>query len=177
MGGRLRQDSGFTLVEALVTMSIMVMVGALVVTSLIQGSRSTAGAQDRSEGIAELQLALERLSRELRAADPLTVAAAGSVELEVTRDGQTREIAYAVTGRELVESRTVGATTRSTVLAQEVDALELIYYDDDGDVIPAPVPATDLDDVHRVAIRMERFIPGAGEPIEVRTTVYLRNST
>lgn len=172
-----RDEGGFTLVEALVTMSITVMVGALVVTSLMQGSRSTLAAQDRSEGVAELQLALERLSRELRAADPLTVAEAGSVELVITRDGQTRQFAYAVTGRELVESRTVGAATTSTVLAQEVDALAFTFYDDDGDVIAAPVPAADLDDVHRVAIRMERFIPGSGEPIEVQTTVYLRNST
>ncbi|HWH31480.1 MAG TPA: type II secretion system protein [Egibacteraceae bacterium] len=172
-----RDERGFTVVEVLVTMSITVVVGALVVTSLIQGSRSTVAAQDRSEGIAELQLALERLSRELRAADPLTAAEADSVELEITRDGQVRRIAYAVTGRELVESRTVGAATTSTVLAQEVDVLALTYYDDDGDVIAAPVPTAGLDDVHRAVIRIERFIPGSGEPIEVQTTVYLRNST
>lgn len=70
----LQGDSGFTLIEALVVMVVLGVVGAFVGTSLVQGMRTSSDAQQRIYVLTDLQRGLERVSRELRVADPLCVA-------------------------------------------------------------------------------------------------------
>ena len=174
---RMHDESGFSLVELLVAMVLMGIVGVMLLGAVIQGNRSTARAQERSEAITDLQLVMERLSRELRAADPITLGQGAAVEMDIVRDGQTRHLRYALTGGALVETRGSGAAAPTTVLATQVTSFELDYLDITGQAISAPVAAADLGRIVRVQVHIERFIPAVGAPIEVETTVHLRNAS
>lgn len=66
------QDAGFTLVEVLIALSLLMVLGAVVLTSLVattQSSRSTRTHHDLNE---EARNALNRMARELRQADAIT---------------------------------------------------------------------------------------------------------
>lgn len=78
-------ESGFTLVELLVVMLILGVVGTITVAGVVQGMQTSAHAQDRAEALANSQTVVERVSRELRAADPLCAIKPGAVSLTIER--------------------------------------------------------------------------------------------
>lgn len=65
-------EGGFTLVELLVVMTILGVVGTIVTSSLVQGMRTASRAESRVEALTDLQKGAARMSRELRAACPVT---------------------------------------------------------------------------------------------------------
>lgn len=67
-----RGEGGFTLVELLVVVTILGVVGTIVTSSLVQGMRTADRAESRVEALTDLQRAAARISRELRAACPVT---------------------------------------------------------------------------------------------------------
>lgn len=79
-------ESGFTLVELLVVTVILGVVGAITVAGVVRGMQTSAHAQDRVEALTATETTLERISRELRAADPLCAIEPGAVSLIVERD-------------------------------------------------------------------------------------------
>jgi type II secretory pathway pseudopilin PulG len=91
-----RGAEGFTLVELLVVILLVTIVGGVVLTSMVRGMQANALAQARIEAYNELTLAGERVTRELRAANPVIVAAAGQTRVRVVRDGACREFTFAV---------------------------------------------------------------------------------
>lgn len=174
----LRQEDGVTLTETLITLLLMGIVGAVVVLSLVQGSRTSARSRERAEAVSELQLAMERISREVRAADPLVVAEADEISMDVNRAGQVLRLAYALSADDLVETRSVGGVvTGTTTLAEDVVDFSLTYRDEAGAALPTPVAAGSLGAVVRVSVHIERFIQGVPTPIELETTVHLRNTS
>lgn len=85
-GVRRSDESGFTLVELLVVMVILGVVGAITVAGVVRGMQTSAHAQDRVEALTATETTLERITRELRAADPLCAVEPGAVSLIVERD-------------------------------------------------------------------------------------------
>lgn len=115
---RLRSDQGVTLVELLVVMVLLGVVGAVVTTAVTTGLRSASSTTARTMAIHDAEIALQRVARDLRAAEPIYLSAGGDYTTEVgaefVRDGSTHVTRFAVEEIDGVQ-RLVQATTRFDV--------------------------------------------------------------
>ncbi|MFA9429166.1 type II secretion system protein J [Egicoccus sp. AB-alg2] len=97
---RSRQEEGFTLVELLVAIVLLGVVGSVVVSAIVTGMSSARTTTARTMAIHELEVALQRVGRDLRAADPLYVSDNGSygthIGAELIRDRQVQVVAFRV---------------------------------------------------------------------------------
>lgn len=66
-----REDAGFTLVELLVAMTLMTVVMVLTTTVLLTVQRQTRDNQARADAVAQVQLALARIDRQVRSGNVL----------------------------------------------------------------------------------------------------------
>lgn len=186
------EDHGVTVVELLVAILLLGIVGTITVTGLVQGMQTTRYSQDRVEALAATQTGLERMSRELRAADPLRSVAEDRVTLDIRRSGSLYHYDYEVRdaggGRwELAQSLrrfdsgfddpgfdpTTDAPdhTSDTVLVPELDSdTTFTFLDGDGNETLA------LAEVRQVEARVERVVQPGYDPIVVTTTVKVRNN-
>ncbi len=128
-----RGEAGFTLVELLVVTVLLGIVGSITVAGLVRAFDSSRQTSARTHAIHELELSLQQVGRELRAADPLFITADGDynarVAAEVVRDGQVRIVRYLVTESDDDENE--------YQLVQETSWFDLAeYQDDDADADP-----------------------------------------
>jgi prepilin-type N-terminal cleavage/methylation domain-containing protein len=95
---QLRTEGGFTLVELLVVVIILGVIGSIVTSSVISAFVSTRRGEQRVHALNDLQRGIERVGRELRAADPLVLESgmdpSVGVGAEIIRDGQRIEYRY-----------------------------------------------------------------------------------
>lgn len=196
--GRLSRDGegGSTLVELLVVMLILGVVGGIVLAGVTSGLRTTSHAQARVDSLAKTQMTIERVSREMRAADPVREVADGWLTLDVCREGGLRHYRYSVEAVgdawELVEERWdfpsadcpapdteptepgPSDTSVRTLVEGLTEAAVFTTLDRDGNVLNGP-PADNADEAYRLVIRARRAVQDDREPIEIETTVTLRN--
>lgn len=196
--GRLgSEEDGFTLVEVLVVMLIIGVVGGIVVTGITRGMRTTTAAQNRVEALTATQTAIERASREMRAADPVRSVTDDRLTLDVHRDGELHHYRYTLqadgdewtlrqerwvftdpatfnaTGWEPTESDAAQTSTRA-LLAHLVDNAVFTAYDALGNQLTgAPVP--NALNTERLTVTVRRAVQDGREPIEVETSVTVRN--
>ncbi len=84
----MRAARGFTLVEAVITIVILAVVAGVLAPFIVEATRGFTDTRERAELVAKGRLALERLARDLRQADPGTVAVGGGgSSLNYTRVG------------------------------------------------------------------------------------------
>lgn len=87
---RLARDRGFTLVELVVTMSILGVVLTGVTALFVSGSKAQADVQARFDAQTELRTGLDKIRRELHAACSLDTASTTSITLTLANpDCQT----------------------------------------------------------------------------------------
>jgi prepilin-type N-terminal cleavage/methylation domain-containing protein len=190
-------DAGFTLVELLITMVILGIVGAMTVTIVTNTLQTTRAAQERSITITQAQTALERLARDIRTADPLVVAAANDMTLDVYFRGHCeRHRWYVDANAQLILSKqswapsdrcstktgSPGAVTSQVQLGNAgVDNTNLIfrYWRQNPDTslteITPPVPAADRRRVDKVEVTVRGVLARQADPLVLTTSVDLRN--
>ena len=194
MRSRLGDDDGFQLVELMVVVLLLMIVSGVATTGIVTGLRSSTRSQIRMDAHAELQTALERISREVRVADgeaypagvdgPLLVANADELAVDVYRDMDSdgtlerwRHRFHQPAAGELWHCRAEFIAVEPCLgpaagvpLIDELDSLSFTYLDTDGD------PATGAD-VSQVEITLTRAL-GVNhfDDLELSTTVALRNS-
>jgi hypothetical protein len=66
-----REEQGMSLMELVVVTALLSLVGIMVAQSMISSARVSAAGQDRSTTIDETRTALERIERDIRAANPI----------------------------------------------------------------------------------------------------------
>jgi type II secretory pathway pseudopilin PulG len=79
---RRRDQAGFSLVELTMVVFVMGIVGLTVATSLDSFTRTTKTIQDKGSALADTRVAVERVTRDLRAANPIDEYAIGLYNTE-----------------------------------------------------------------------------------------------
>lgn len=186
-GSRPADEQGFTLVELLVVVVLLGVVGSVALAGIVTAFRTSTNAQERVATLTELETATQRMSREIRMADPVLTSpapAANALAVAVYRGSGRMTFTYAAAGGVLTETRRTfatptAATPISTVTTELATDLDLDPSDptfayrkaDDSDW----VSGTDaIGELAEVTIRLNG-VHGTGGTTEVRTAVFLRN--
>lgn len=96
------QERGFSLIELLVVMVILGVIGGVVTSAIITAMNSARETTSRTQAIHELEVSLERIGRELRAADPILPSGSTPrryhehLGAEVVRDRKVLVVSYQV---------------------------------------------------------------------------------
>jgi prepilin-type N-terminal cleavage/methylation domain-containing protein len=100
MSNRHRSEDGFTLVELLVVMVLFGVIGGIVTTAIVSGMNSARSTSARTHALHDIEVALQRVGRDLRVADPLYLTGdtnyGTEIGAEVVRDGQVQIGRFAV---------------------------------------------------------------------------------
>lgn len=189
-----RGDRGIGLVEVLVAMGLLVVIGGAVMTTIVSGFRAEARQVEQVQTLNAAKTALERLTRDLRGANPLSVAEPLRVQLRLSDGVVRRTLTYTATphatrGRiDLLEVRRDLATgveqTRTTqVLAGlqlPVGAAIFSFAAADGTAL-APVSASPVSysataaRLVTIRLRVHRE-QGAGGAADLYQRISLRNT-
>jgi len=204
-------EDGTTLVELLVVILMLSVIGSFVGVSLVTGMRVSQSTQRRYDGLAEMQMAVDRMARELRAADPVVfrqpvpatspqvytaVSGPNTAVVEIYRDATfTQKIRFTYTycpASRAIHVRREQAPAAQwqpincadtanlpPVLISAVDnatapTIPVFNYLTQSDV--ARDPAQGPTDVFRLRVTLRRTIPGQAAPIQVTTSVRVRNA-
>jgi type II secretory pathway component PulJ len=75
MDERARSERGNTVMELVVVVAILAVVGTMIMQSMLASVQTSASGAQRSYAVADTRTALERIERDIRAANPIEVAA------------------------------------------------------------------------------------------------------
>jgi prepilin-type N-terminal cleavage/methylation domain-containing protein len=164
---------GFTLVEAVATITILAVVSMTASRIIFAAADAYAGEATRAELTLDLSAAMERIAGELRAI-PSRDASPGTPWIDVaTASGVTfgngSRLALVSDRLELTIE---GGPARA--LLEDVAAFELTYFDEAGQPINAPVAGAARDTIRRIGVSVTRGKHGVVE--QLRTRVYIRSA-
>lgn len=142
MSQRLRREEGFTVVELLVVIVLLGIVMSIATGSVITALQSQRRQVDQTHRLNEAKIAFERVTRDLRAANPLLQAEEDEVRMQITVDDLRRTVTYT-----LEPSAAGGQLLRLTEQRQDLSTN----------------PATDLGTTDRVML--DRIMLPAGTPL------------
>jgi len=186
-----RGDEGNTLMELTVVMMLLGIVSAIVSTTMIGAMRSTRQQQNRSYAVAGIQDQLERISRDLRVADPVRAASANSITVDLLKGSTCLRRTWALSGTSLVVTTvtyaawascsvfpaTVTATSTSTVTAlQQVGnggTPLFTYADGIGNALASPT----VTQIGNVAVTLVQTVPEKRVAPSFTTSVGVKNAT
>ena len=194
-----RRDRGSTLVEQLVVMVLLVGLGLIISTVTISLLHNTKEHSQRVAHLHQQQLAIEVLTRDVRAADPLVSTSPLACEpgrqpstsptvpsctnelvLDLVRQGLRWRITYALHSGALHRAQQQWTGTSWASATDEVIARDLL----NGVVPSSPVfavrdaagqPVASVDGVSRVSILLAGRNPRASAPSTVTAEVTVRN--
>jgi prepilin-type N-terminal cleavage/methylation domain-containing protein len=156
-----RGEAGFTLVELLVVIVLLGVVGGVVVSAITTGLRSASASTARTMALHDIEVALQRVGRDLRAADPLYLTASTdygtTIGAEFLRDRKIEVVRFSIDVedgvRYLVQNSqqfdlddVISGNPTATVLPQRRLVVDIdnddpeddpifVYYDADGILI------------------------------------------
>jgi len=189
---RAGQDEGFTLVELLVSIVLLGVVGAVVTAGIVTAMKTTRQDELRGDGSAKLRIAVERVSQDVRAADPLRIALPQGLVVDEDRRGKCVRSSYQVAAGLLQTQRTTYDSVATcaanpvttlpaggwTTLLTQVDAAStFIYYNDNSSfgtpVVPTPATISALT---RVGVYLQQNQREKRGPVSLSVAIDLRNT-
>lgn len=114
-------NKGFTLIELVIVIAIISLISFVGAFMLTEAVRAYLQSEESATSTMQANLALERMSRELRTADAFSTINASSVTFD-DQDGNT--ITYSLSGSNLMRN--------SSILADSISALTFTYFDSAG---------------------------------------------
>jgi prepilin-type N-terminal cleavage/methylation domain-containing protein len=197
--GRARDDeAGLTLIELLVTMIIMGVISAVVTAGIITSLTDQRRERTRLDAVSGSQRVLERVTKDLRAANPLVAGDATSVTMLVYHGTACQQRRYYVNASsQLVEeiasypasttclnrTGTLGTASSFVLLAKVANAstdpvFSYRRIDPAQDAlvsVTAPVSAGLVQLVDSVTVSLKAGLKENQAPVSVSTSVDLRN--
>jgi prepilin-type N-terminal cleavage/methylation domain-containing protein len=173
--GRLAGTAGFTLVELLAAVAVSLVVVGVVTGTVIQGLQTQRRQVDQVEALNAAKLAFERVTRDLRAADPLLIAEPDRVRVGILRAGASSVVTYWREGdRLLARTGTGEASLLVDGVVPAADPVFAFHLFDGTDVGGSAVADPRRVRSVTVTLRVER--PWAGAVVNLDTRVLLRNA-
>lgn len=183
-------QSGFTLVEMLITVVLTSIVGAIVTSVMINSMRTAQWQQEETRALGQAKVAMERMTRDVRGANSLTATTPRTVSLVETHDGVRKFVSLAVLTSgdtseiRRTEVRRVLATGAETTSVRTVlgglavgrsDAV-FTYTDGGGVALPQALDGSfPHGDVRTIGIRVLMKRESGGKKQELYQLVSIRN--
>lgn len=191
-------DEGYTLVELLVVIIIFGIIGTILASTVISSMSATRREQERVFTVQTAQTALERLSKDLRTADPLVAANLNDVTLLVYRSGHCERRQWWVdANNQLLMSRAVysGASSSCSTKSGTLGTAEVQVVMDNAGVddktlifrywnkntnaalteLTPPVASNQLTRIDRIELTIKGLLSENGTPVLLTSSVDLRN--
>ena len=151
--------SGFTLIELVIVIVLTGIIGAIATKMLAQGLNAYLTSKNVADADWQGRLALERMTRDIRAVrSPTDIALATSSQFTFT-DSNGSSVAYTLSGSNLMRN--------SQALANGISTLTFQYYDETG-VITAITTA-----IRYISITLN--VTQGNSNMSFTTSVYPRN--
>ena len=187
---RMRRDDGFTVIELMVGILLMSIVMSIMASSTIHAMKVQRRQFAEVDTVSRTRIAMERMTREIRAANPLLAASADGSEITVQVTRGTTGFNRKMTTYRLVNNSRIDvlttlyntSTSASSVLpprtlltglAPAVGEPVFTYMLADG--TPPPV-GTDITLYRSVGITLRMALRESTETVVVRDTVSIRNA-
>ena len=184
---RMKKQSGFTLIEIMVTLVIVGILATVAGTALVAGINGYLSAKENDAMAQKSQLAMARLSRELTEFTTIpspigSYATANSITIErlsgTGSSAVTRTIAIGLDGQSVkIKEDSEGTTpdfTTGDVLIEGVNSLTFDYYRGANTWAPGTDDLRLLSGI-QIDLRVNR--PDAGTTVRFVTTVHPRNNS
>lgn len=147
----------FTLIELVVTITVLAVVSAIAVGIFVESGRALSGARNRNNGFEDAQYALNRLDVDLSGLanrSQVTSMQSNAITLDISGS----DLTYALSGSTLLRD--------GEVLARNVTQFALTYYQSDGSI------ATQASDLHRIGANIT--VSHGGNPAPLRLEIFPR---
>ncbi len=169
----------FTLVELMFAAGILAMVVAIVTPTFIAFSKYTVSLGNYSDMSYDSRMAVEILSRDIRAAESLTRANASRLVLETPADlgGETIDYRYSADRGILFRSVTdsSGTTTRDELL-EDLQRFEFIYYNRLGNESTAASRLTETKSINIDALMAREVVEQSNTDYIISAKFMMRNA-
>ncbi len=173
---RLEGEDGVTLVELLTVMGVLGVVLAFVTGAVVNAFRSERRQSAQVAALNDAKLAFERVTRDIRAADPLQVAALDRITVDVRlADATVRTVTYQRAGANLVVSDAATGQTRTLVGNLASGQSLFLFHLADGSTATGEGPVNPRS-VRSVTVRLQVDPPGAGRVVDLANRVVVRNA-
>lgn len=173
---RLEGEDGVTLVELLTAIAISVLVMGFITGTVISAMQSERRQRAQVAALNDAKMAFERVTRDIRGADPLQTAALDRVSLDVElADATTRTVTYERVGNSLVVTEAATGQTRTLVGDLAAGQPLFLFHLADGSTTTG-ASAVAARSVESITLRLQVDPPGAGRLVDLTNRVVLRNA-
>ena len=174
---RRRGEDGFTVVELLVTMSILAVVMAFVTGTVVSALRTQRRQTAQVAALNDAKLAFERVTRDIRGANPLQEAEPDRISLDVRlEDSTVRTVSYERAAGASSLTATEAATGARTLVGNLVPGQPLFLFHLADGSTASGASAFDLRSVLSITVRLQVEPAGAGRVVDLTNRVVLRNA-
>lgn len=173
---RLRGEDGATLVELLTVMAVSALLLAFVTGTVIDAMRSQRRQATQVLALNDAKLAFERVTRDIRGANPLRVATQDSITLDVQKaDATFHTLTYERTGNVLTAIGDASGSARRLVGDLAPGRPLFLFHLFDGSTASG---GTSLDPglVESVTVRLQVEPAGTGRVLDLENRVVVRNA-
>jgi len=171
---KLRSDKGVTLVELLVVITLLTVVGGIVTSGIVSALRSAAQTNAKIEALNELELASQRVTRDLRQAEGIVITNQPGESIAIllrNEDGDIELVEYVVDGVELIRVDT--QQTLVTRVGNPPGEPLFTYLDRQAELI-TDCSTAGCEGLAQVGLRLIREVEGLN-PVIVETRTSVRN--
>jgi Tfp pilus assembly protein PilW len=205
MGGltrRVRDEHGVSLVEVLVAMVLSLAVGGIATQAVVANLQAQRRLTYQTHVLSGAKTALERVTRDVRGANPLSAATPAAATVEIVDGGQRRTVSYwlcppgalcalsgaTAAGQQLaVNERTTDATTGAVVsdpparllldgIAMPSGTGIFRYFAADGTELTGTLTAAQLPAVRSLTTRLRMPLVESGNAVDLENQIMLRNA-
>jgi len=163
------RKNGFTLIELVVVISVAGIVSIIIGSMLLGTIKAWTFKFNRNDILWDSRLAIDRMTREIRAIrDDTSVTTASSSQFRFI-DAAGNDITYSMSSTNL--NRTENGT--ANLLAENVSSMALTYYDTNGNTIAVPAVSPAATNIRRVRINFT--LTKNGENVYLQSEASARN--